>query len=100
MRTVTLDPPVFCSGLAVTAISRVSLWPKGFAGGVAVAGSKHPLAVLLHDGTAMQGLDLSGRVLSPAEIESLLPGAAVKLAAAWRSHHDTGPSAAFSGDGA
>lgn len=97
MRTVTLDPPVFCKGLAVSALSRVSLWPTGLAGGVAVAGNKHPLAVLVHDGTAMRGLDLAGRPLSPAEVETLLPGAAAVLAAAWQAHHDADPSAAFSG---
>jgi hypothetical protein len=94
---VTLDPPVFRHGLAVAALSRVSLWRIDRAGGAALAGSKHPLAVLLHDGTSLRAFDLAGRALTGSEVETLHPGAALTLAAAWRDHRDAAP-AGFSGD--
>ena len=94
---VTLETPVFRNGWAVSALARVSLWPVGLADGVAIAGSKQPLAVLLHDGTGLRAFDPAGHPLSQAAVETLHPGAAHALAAAWRGHHDAGP-AGFSGD--
>jgi hypothetical protein len=95
--SVVLDLPVFRQGLAVAALSRVSLWRIDRAGGVALAGSKQPLAVLVHDGTGLRAFDLSGRALSGDEVETLHPGAALTLAAAWQNHRDAAP-AGFSGD--
>jgi len=96
---VTLEPVVFRSGLAVSAIAHVTLWPVVRGCGVAVAGSKQPIAVLLHDGRVLRGFDLGGRPLAEAEVEALRPGSALALATAWRAHHDAAPDAAFSGDG-
>jgi hypothetical protein len=94
---VTHDPPVFRNGWAVSALARVMLRPMGLADGVAIAGSKHPLAVLLHDGTSLRAFDLVGHPMSLAAVEALHPGAARTLAAAWHDHHDAAP-AGFSGD--
>ena len=91
---VTLEPPVFRNGVAVSALARVSLWPVGLAGGVAITGSKRPIAVLLHDGTDLRAYDLAGHPMSPARVEALHPGTAATLAALWQQHRD----AAFSGD--
>jgi hypothetical protein len=91
---VTLEPPVFRNGLAVSALARVRLWPVGLAGGVAITGSKRPLAVLVHDGSTLRAFDLAGHPMSSARVEALHPGAAGTLAALWQQHRD----AAFSGD--
>ncbi len=91
---VMLEPPVFRNGLAVSALARVMLWPVGLAGGVAVAGGKLPLAVLLHDGATLRAFDLTGQPMSPARVEALHPGATGALAALWQEHRD----AAFSGE--
>lgn len=91
---VMLEPPVFRSGWAVSALARVMLWPVAHAGGVAVAGSKQALAVLLHDGTRLRAFDLAGHPMSDARVEALHPGAAGMLAALWKEQRD----AAFSGD--
>ncbi len=96
---VTLEPAVCRHGFALSVLARVVLWPAGRADGIAVSGGKQPLAVLLHDGTTLRGVDLAGRVLSPDAVERLLPGATRSMAAAWQDHHHGTPAAAFSGDG-
>jgi len=70
------------------------VWPVELAGGVAVAGSKRPLAVLLHDGSTLRAFDPAGHPMSPAWVEVLHPGAAGMLAALWQQERD----AAFSGE--
>jgi len=84
---VVLDPPVHCNGLAIAALARVMILPIAGPQGLSVLGHKQPLAVLLHDGTTMQGFDIAGHPLSPTEVDSLLPGAAGTLEKAWRGRN-------------
>jgi len=82
--TLALDPPVLRAGMAIAAVSRRNVWHLAAGGRLTVAGGKHPVAVLLHDGRRLHGLDLRGKPLTPEAAAALLPGAEDRLAAAWR----------------
>lgn len=87
---VVLDAPLHAHGVVIAALARVMLVPMAGPQGLSVLGQKQPLAVLLHDGTALLAFDIAGRPLSGAEVDALLPGAAGVLDSAWRSRNDPG----------
>jgi hypothetical protein len=83
--TLALDPPVLCRGLVIAAVVRRRLSHLSAGGGLAASGGKDPVAVLLHDGTSLAGIDLAGAPLSRRKLEALVPGAADRLAAVWQA---------------
>lgn len=83
--TLALDPPILRHGLAIAVVTRRHVWHVAAGGAMSFAGWKDPVAVLLHDGRALRGIDMNGRALTLEAARALLPGAEETLAAAWQA---------------
>lgn len=73
--SVVLDSPVRVGTLWVAAISRIEAGGRAGRAGVAVAGVKTPLAVLVCEGGTTRAFDMAGEPLDEAAVELLCAGA-------------------------
>jgi hypothetical protein len=87
--TLSLDPPILRGGLVIAAVARRHVWHLAAGGALTAAGWKDPVAVLMHDGRVLHGIDMTGNRLTPEAAAAVLPGAEAALMAAWRAAFGT-----------
>ncbi|MCC0076609.1 MAG: hypothetical protein H6898_08475 [Rhodobacter sp.] len=84
--SVVLDTPRRVGDVVVAALCRQVLTPMRLGGGagagIALAGAKVPVAILLAEGGGVRALGLDGAALADAQVEALCPGALTRMAEA------------------
>ena len=80
--TRRLDPPRRVGGLHLWGLSETLTTGRTPPGGIAVAASKHPVAVVIDTGTAIIAFTAGGAALSTEDIARRFPDLPARLAAA------------------
>jgi hypothetical protein len=79
--SVALEGPVRSGGVVVAALVRQEIVPHRARPGLAVTGSRHPVALLIRAEGATLAFGPDGAALPPEEIEHLRPGTLAEIAA-------------------
>ena len=87
----SLDRPCQCGTMVLIAITESQTSVDRITGVILATGQKTPRAILVIHKNGMRGFDLSGKALSPTEIDARFPGACEQALSMARSANAQNP---------